>query len=55
MQDGQIFDEVTKGNTIIRAKFYNIRPDRFSCRLDTSNDAGKSWIKPIDIEAVRAA
>jgi hypothetical protein len=51
---GQIFDEVAKGSTITRARFYNLTGDGFSCVLDTSNDGGKTWVKPIDIEAVRA-
>ena len=55
IQDGEIFDEIIKGDTITRAKFYNIRTDTFSCRLDTSNDGGKTWVKPVDIDAVRAS
>jgi len=53
VQHGEIFDEITKGNTITRARFYNIKSDAFSFRLDTSMDGGKTWIKPVDIEAVR--
>ncbi len=54
VQDGQIFDEVTKGDTIGRARFYNIKNNSFSCTLDTSTDGGTTWVKPIQIEAVRA-
>ena len=54
VQDGQIFDEVTKGATINRVRFYNIKRDSFSCVFETSNDSGKTWVNPIDIEAVRA-
>ena len=55
IHDGEIFDEITKGDTIARVHFYNIRKDRFSCRFDTSPDGGKTWVKPVDIEAVRAS
>jgi hypothetical protein len=54
IQDGQIFDEVTNGPRISRARFYHLQRDSFSCVLDTSNDSGKTWVHPIDIEAVRA-
>lgn len=54
IQDGQIFDEVTKGATITRVRFYNIKRDSFSCDFHTSNDSGKTWVNPVDIEAVRA-
>jgi hypothetical protein len=54
IQGGQIFDEVTKGSTISRARFYNLKQDSFSCVFDTSNDSGKTWVNPVDIEAVRA-
>jgi Neuraminidase (sialidase) len=54
IQDGQILDEVTKGSTITRARFYNLKRDSFSCVFETSNDGGKTWVKPIDIKAVRA-
>lgn len=53
--DGQIFDEVTKGNTITRARFYNITKDAFSCVFETSKDGGKTWVSPVDIQAVRTA
>jgi hypothetical protein len=53
VQDGEIFDEITKGDTISRVHFYSIKSDSFSCKFDTSNDGGKTWIKPVDIEAVR--
>jgi hypothetical protein len=53
-QDGQIFDEVTKGPTITRARFYNLKRDSFSCVFETSNDSRKTWFNPIDNEAVRA-
>ena len=54
VQDGQIFDEVTKGSKISRVRFYNLKSDSFSCLFETSNDSGKTWVNPIDIEAVRA-
>jgi hypothetical protein len=54
IQDGQVFDEVRNGTKISRARFYNLRRDSFSCVLDTSNDGGKTWVNPINIEAVRA-
>jgi hypothetical protein len=53
VQNGEIYDEITKGDTISRVHFYNIKSDKFSCRFDTSNDGGKTWIKPVDIEATR--
>jgi hypothetical protein len=34
--------------------FYNLKRDSFSCVFETSNDSGKSWGNPVDIEAVRA-
>jgi opacity protein-like surface antigen len=55
IQDGQIFDEVTKGSTVTRARFYNLKKGSFSCVFETSNDGGKTWVNPVDIEAVRAA
>jgi hypothetical protein len=54
LQDNQVFDESTKGTTIARARFYNIGKDRFSCVFETSNDSGRTWINPINVEAVRA-
>jgi hypothetical protein len=54
IQDGQIFDEVTKGSKISRVRFYNLRREGFFCAFETSNDSGKTWVNPIDIEAVRA-
>jgi hypothetical protein len=54
IQDGQIFDEVTKGSTITRARFYNLKRDRFFCVFETSHDSGKTWVNPVDIEAERA-
>jgi hypothetical protein len=54
IQDGQIFDEVTKGSKISRVRFYNLKKGSFSCVFETSNDNGKTWVNPIDIEAVRA-
>jgi len=54
IQDGQIFDEVTKGSTITRARFYNLKKGSFSCVFETSNDGGKTWVNPVDVEAVRA-
>jgi Neuraminidase (sialidase) len=54
VQDGQVLDEVTNGGKISRARFYNMKTDSFSCVLDTSNDGGKTWVNPIDIEAMRA-
>jgi hypothetical protein len=53
IQDGQVFDEVTNGPKITRARFYNLKRDSFSCVLETSNDSGKTWINPIDIQALR--
>ena len=53
VQDDEIFDEVTKGSTINRVRFYKIKKDSFSCVFETSNDGGKIWVNPIDIEAVR--
>jgi hypothetical protein len=53
-QDGQIFDEVTKGPAITRARFYNLKRDSFFCVFETSNDSRKTWVNPIAIEAVRA-
>jgi hypothetical protein len=53
IENGEIFDEITKGATITRARFYNIKKDSFSFRGDTSNDGGKTWVKPVDIEALR--
>jgi hypothetical protein len=54
IEDGQIVDEITNGLKIIRARFYNLKSDSFSCALETSNDSGKTWINPpVDIEAVR--
>jgi len=54
IQDGQIFDEVTKVSTITRARFYNLKRGSFSCVFETSNDGGKTWVNPVNIEAVRA-
>jgi hypothetical protein len=54
IQDDQVFDEITNGSRISRARFYDLRKDSFSCVLETSNDGGKTWINPVDIEAVRA-
>jgi hypothetical protein len=54
IQDGQVFDEITNGPRISRARFYNLKRDSFSCVLETSTDGGKTWINPVDIEAVRA-
>jgi hypothetical protein len=54
IQDGQILDEVTKGPTITRARFYNLKRDTFTCVFETSKDSGKTWVNPVDIEAVRA-
>ena len=54
VQDGQVFDEVRKGSMISRGRFYNIKRNSFSFRFDISTDGGKTWGKPIDIEAVRA-
>jgi hypothetical protein len=54
IQDGQVFDEITNGPRISRARFYNLKRDSFSCVLETSTDGGKTWIDPVDIEAVRA-
>jgi hypothetical protein len=53
-KDGQIFDEVTKGDVISRARFFNIERESFSCVLETSSDGGRTWGKPINIDAVRA-
>jgi hypothetical protein len=54
IQDGQVFDEITIGPRVSRARFYNLRRDSFSCVLETSNDGGKTWVNPVDIAAVRA-
>jgi hypothetical protein len=54
VQDDQVFDEVTKGPTITRVRFYNLKKDSFSCVFNTSNDSGKTWVDPVDIKAVRA-
>jgi hypothetical protein len=54
IEGGQIFDEVTKGSTISRARFYDLKGNSFSCVFETSNDGGKTWVHPVDIEAVRA-
>jgi hypothetical protein len=54
IQGREIFDEVTNGSTITRVRFYNIRKDNFSCLVTTSNDSGKTWGNPLDIEASRA-
>jgi hypothetical protein len=54
IKDGEVFDEITKGNTIGRVHFYNITKTTFSCRIDTSNDLGKTWVNPSDIRAERS-
>jgi hypothetical protein len=53
VQDGEIFDEITNGPGITRVRFYNLKRDSFSCVFDSSHDSGKTWSKPIDLEAVR--
>jgi hypothetical protein len=53
-RDGEIFDEITKGSTITRGRFYSVKRDSFSFVFDRSNDNGKTWVNPIDIEATRA-
>jgi hypothetical protein len=53
VQGGEIYDETTKADTLTRVRFYNIKSNSFSCRAETSNDGGKTWIKPVDIEATR--
>jgi hypothetical protein len=53
-RDGEIFDEITKGSTITRGRFYSLNRDSFSFVFDGSNDNGKTWVNPIDIEATRA-
>ncbi|MBV9718325.1 MAG: hypothetical protein JOZ77_03340 [Candidatus Eremiobacteraeota bacterium] len=53
-RDGQIVDEIRKGNMISRVRFYDITNERFQCSVATSADAGKTWGKTIRIEAVRS-
>ena len=58
--DGEIRIEqrfgVAAGGTpaILRIRYYNIRPDRFSWTADRSTDGGKTWVSPYQtIEARR--
>lgn len=46
---------VASGNpAILRIRYYNIRPDRFSWTADRSTDGGKTWVKDFQqIEARR--
>lgn len=51
---GDIIDEIPKGSTISRFRFYNIKPDSFSLVGETSKDGGKTWANTMNIECVRA-
>jgi hypothetical protein len=46
---------VASGNvSILRIRYYNIRPDAFSWAADRSSDGGKTWVKDhLTIEALR--
>ena len=48
---------VARGNpAILRIRYYNIQPDRFSWAADRSTDGGVTWVKDYQkIEARRAA
>jgi len=44
----------TKGQDILRIRYHDIRPDRFSWTADRSTDGGKTWVSPYQrIEARR--
>jgi hypothetical protein len=50
----QKFGVVTGNPAILRIRYYNIRPDRFSWTADRSTDGGKTWVKDFQqIEARR--
>lgn len=53
-EEGQIVDEVTRDDAISRARIFNIKSNSFSCVFETSKDHGKTWMNPINVEAVRA-
>jgi len=41
----QKFGVATGNTSILRIRYYNIQPDRFSWTADRSTDGGKSWVK----------
>jgi len=40
IQEGEILDEITKGDLMTRVRFYNIKKDSFSCRFSPAVWAG---------------
>jgi hypothetical protein len=52
-ENGDIIDEISKGDVINRFRFYNIKKNSFSLIGETSKD-GKAWVNTMDIECVRA-
>ena len=53
-KEGQIVDEVTHDDAISWVRIFNIKSNSFSCVFETSKDHGKTWMNPINVEAVRA-
>ena len=50
----QTFGVAAGTPSILRIRYYNIQPDRFSWTADRSTDAGKTWVKAFQqIEARR--
>jgi hypothetical protein len=53
-ENGDIIDEIPKGDKVSRFRFYNIKKNSFSVIGETSKDEGKTWVNDMNIECVRA-